>query len=93
MEDYQVFRQGDPHVYRLLSHASKASGDVVNSHTYMAEHHIALGDTSQAISHLEAALRNPISSYHEEASIRAKLRDLREKSDDSRKKESDKAKN
>ena len=81
LEDYLVFRQGDPDIYRLLSHASEAGGDVVNSHVYMAEHHIILGDTSQAISHLEAALRNPIDNYYQEASIRAKLKSLREESD------------
>jgi predicted Zn-dependent protease len=81
LEDYLQLRQGDPNIYKLLSHASEASGDVVKSHTYMAEHHLILGDLTQAIGHLEAALRNPIDSYHEEAGIRAKLKSLREESD------------
>ena len=81
LEDYLAFRQGDPNVYRLLSHASNASGDIVKSHTYMAEYNLIVGDVSGAIGHLEAALRNPITSYHEEAAIRAKLKSLREQSD------------
>jgi predicted Zn-dependent protease len=81
LEDYLQLRQGDPNIYKLLSYASEASGDVVKSHTYMAEHHLILGDLTQAIGHLEAALRNPIDSYHEEAGIRAKLKSLREESD------------
>ena len=88
LEEYMVFRQGDPGLYRLLSFASEASGDAVNAHVYMAEHHIVLGDTSQAISHLEAALRNPIDSYHQEASIRARLKSLREQSDRKQRNES-----
>jgi predicted Zn-dependent protease len=81
LEDYLDFRQGDPNVYRLLSHASNASGDIVKSHTYMAEYNLIVGDVSGAIGHLEAALRNPITSYHEEAAIRAKLKSLRQQSD------------
>ncbi|MCW8964115.1 MAG: M48 family metalloprotease [Gammaproteobacteria bacterium] len=85
LEDYLVFRQGDPNVYLWLSHACKASGDTVKSHIYMAEHHLLFGDASQAISHLEAALRSPIQDYHEEASLQAQLRNLREQSSDDKK--------
>jgi len=85
LEDYLVFRQGDPNVYLWLSYACKASGDTVKSHIYMAEHHMLFGDASQAISHLEAALRSPIQDYHEEASLQAQLRNLREQSSDDKK--------
>lgn len=77
LEDYLVFRQGDPRLYELLSHASKAAGNPVQSHAYMANYHEINGDISSAISHLEAALRKKIDSYHMEASIRARLKALR----------------
>ena len=85
LEDYLVFRKGDPNVYRWLSHASEASGDTVKSHIYMAEHNRLFGDVSQAISHLEAALKGPINDYHEEASLQAQLKDLREQNSDDKK--------
>jgi predicted Zn-dependent protease len=77
LEEHLVFRQGDPNVYKWLSHASKASGDTVMSHAYMAESHRLSGDVTQAISHLEAALRNPINDYYQEAKMQAQLKALR----------------
>lgn len=78
LEEYLIFRRGDPQVYRLLSHASKSIGDNVKSHAYMAEHHRLLGNTGQAISHLEAALRSPITDYYQEARLQARLKLLRQ---------------
>jgi len=77
LEDYLIYRQGDPRVYRILSHACKASGDTAKSHDYMAEHHQLQGDIKQAIAHLEAALQSPISDYYQEARLQAKLKALR----------------
>lgn len=79
LEDYLVFRQGDPNVYQLLSHASKAAGQNAPSHAYMAEYNLLLGDISRAISHLEAALAQPIQDYYMEAKLQAQLQQLREK--------------
>ena len=78
LEDYLVFRQGDPNVYRWLSHASKAGGDAFKSHTYMAESQRLSGNLTLAISHLEAALKSPNQDYFEEAIVQAQLKDLRE---------------
>jgi len=90
LEDYLIFRQGDPDVYRWLSHASKASGDTVSSHTYMAEHYRLYGDTSRAISHLEAASNSPIQDYYQEARIQAQLKHLRQQSSGDKKNKSGK---
>ena len=81
LEDYLIFRQGDPRVYRMLSHASKASGDSVGSHAYMAERYRLQGNLTQAIANLEAALRNPISDYYQEARLQARLKTLRGKNE------------
>jgi predicted Zn-dependent protease len=78
LENHLVFRQGDPSVYKMLSHASEASGDKVSSHIYMADYNEIIGDYSRAISHLEAALRRPMRSYHEEAGLQARLKTLRQ---------------
>ena len=48
----------------------------------MAEHHRLLGDVSQAIFHLEAALKYPMQDYYEEASLQAQLKDLQEQDSD-----------
>jgi len=90
LEDYLIFRKGDPNVYELLSHASKAGGDTVKSHVYMAEYHRLFGDVSQAISHLEAALNSPIQDYYEEARLQAQLKYLREQNADDDDKKSEK---
>jgi len=82
LEDYLIFRQGDPDVYKLLSHASQAGGDTAKSHVYMAEYYRLFGDISQAISHLEAALDSPIHDYYEEARLQARLQNLRELNSD-----------
>lgn len=77
LEDYLIFRRGDPQVYRTLAHASKAVGANAMSHAYMAEHYRLLGDMKQAILHLEAALKNPITDYYQEARLQAQLKTLR----------------
>ena len=82
LEDYLIFRQGDPNVYELLSHASEAGGDTIKSHVYMAEYYRLYGDLSRAILHLEAALRSPIQDYYEEARLQAQLKHLRDQNAD-----------
>lgn len=78
LENYLIFRRGDPNVYALLSHASKAGGDSMQSHAYMAEHHRLQGDLKQAIAHIERALKSPIKDYYQEARLQALLKDLRQ---------------
>lgn len=90
LDEYRVFRQGDPQVYKLMSHAAKANGEDVKSHAYMAERHRLLGDFSRAISHLETALRSPISDYYLEAKLQAELKELRELQDDEEEKNKNK---
>lgn len=76
LEDYLDFRQGDPAVYRLLSHASQASGDNLKSHTYMAEAYRIIGDIASSVSHLEKAL-NLAQNHYEKAELEARLVSLR----------------
>lgn len=84
LEDYLVFRQGDPNVYELLSHASKADGDSMRSHAYMAQYHRLRGNLRQAVAHIESALKKPIGDYYQEARLRAQLKDLRAQQQGSR---------
>ncbi len=77
LEEYIVFRPGNPDVYKLLARAAKTGGDSAKSHAYMAEHFLANDDSGKAISHIESALGNPIADYHEEARLRARLKELR----------------
>lgn len=77
LEEYIVFRPGDPDVYKLLAHAAKDNGDSVRSHAYMAEHFVANDDPGQAIAHIETALAGPIADDYEEARLRARLKELR----------------
>lgn len=91
LESYLVYRQGDPGIYRALSQASKRAGNSVKSHAYMAEFHILRGDLSQAIAHLESALRKPITDYYLESTLQAKLKQLREQQDDATSKDKKKS--
>lgn len=75
---YLVLRSGDPGIYELLSHASKAQGDGFKSHVYMAEHYRIHGDKTRVISHLEAALRYPIRDYAEQSRVQALLKNARQ---------------
>jgi predicted Zn-dependent protease len=88
LEDHKQYRSGDPAVYRLLSYAAKAVGDSAHSHAYMAESYRLVGNTEQAISHTEAALKGSIRDYYFESSLQARLKELQKE-----KKEKEKNKN
>ena len=77
LEEYIIFRPGDPGIYKLLARAAKVVGDNAQSHAYMAEYFLASDETDKAISHIETALGNPIDDYHEESGLRARLRELK----------------
>jgi len=77
LEEYIVLRPSDPDVYRLLAHAARDNGDSTRSHAYMAEYFVASDDPGKAIVHIETALGGPITDYHEEARLRARLKELK----------------
>jgi predicted Zn-dependent protease len=77
MQPHLRRRPNDPTLYASYAQAAQRAGDPAATHATMAEYHYLNGELSPAIEQLELGLRNPGLSPHQEAQLRARLKQLR----------------
>lgn len=77
MQPHLRRRPNDPTLYASYAQAAQRAGDMASTHATMAEYHYLNGELPPAIEQLEQGLRNPGLSPHQEAQLRARLKQLR----------------
>lgn len=68
----------DPNLQRLLSRAASANGDSLTAHRAMAEYYYLNGNGHAAIDQLQIAARLARGNYYQQASIEARLKEIKE---------------
>ncbi len=78
LEDQSYSRPRDAELYRLLSQATGAAGDIAQAHEYQAEYHYHSGELEPAVQQLEIAFRAEGVTLFQTTRIAARLKEIRE---------------
>lgn len=78
LEDQVYSRPGDAELYKLLSQATGAAGDIAQAHEYQAEYHYQSGELEPAVQQLEIAFRAEGVTLFQSTRIAARLKEIRQ---------------
>lgn len=81
LEYFKEYRTEDPQLYYLLARTNGALKKELQGHEYMSRYYYLLGETEQAITQLEIALKLRNISFYDASRLDSQLADLRRERD------------